>query len=587
MVLTLAVLVFTGIAESQAQTGAREVIFDDFDYVNEADMFIQHAWRGDGGSTSNHVAWDRHRWDNNDYVPGLVTFDIERTGGTDYVSMTANAGSYTCFPSNAAMGCSVPVSFVGGFTRRTGTWAARVRFSDLPETGANAIPSFWLTSPYRAVYSNMLTENRWWEINYEWVNQTNQQNIPDLPILSMGANIDNEFSNVSGGLVTGGYVLSDPWNSNADPWSCRVHVNGNTFPWPIHPFFNDINFCMDGLKEDLNDEPYPFVDLMIQYDGVTLTYEVLARSWGTNNGWIYMKEEEALNKRLGPMMPVFSILTSDELPVLAHDVEMMIDWFYYTSDADMTIWDVLAEAGSFQSAPWTNAPWNGRVNLTGANLTHPTNTAIGFTLESPIVTASNQVKEWHLTPDLQNQDREYEIQWQYEYQRYPWSGIIAAPTLEGHGFTLDLEEELGFPVHCGRVRARIRYRDAATWPAWGPNWWSYNFASGTSAGCGTSFSAEADGGRKDVNASLEPAISNYPEPFNPTTRVTYSIPEAGELSVTVFDALGREVARLADGWHAIGNYDVQWDASSQPNGVYFITLRSAKSIKTIRATLLK
>ncbi|HTY36344.1 MAG TPA: endo-1,4-beta-xylanase [Bacteroidota bacterium] len=75
-------------------------------------------------------------------------------------------------------------------------------------------------------------------------------------------------------------------------------------------------------------------------------------------------------------------------------------------------------------------------------------------------------------------------------------------------------------------------------------------------------------------------FQNFPNPFNPTTAISYHIPagQAGlsavsSVKLTVFDLLGREVATLMDGLQPAGEYSVQWNASSVPSGVYFYRLQ--------------
>lgn len=67
---------------------------------------------------------------------------------------------------------------------------------------------------------------------------------------------------------------------------------------------------------------------------------------------------------------------------------------------------------------------------------------------------------------------------------------------------------------------------------------------------------------------------NYPNPFNPATRIEFSIPKAEQVSLKVFDILGKHVATLADEFRNAGNYSVSYDASRLPSGVYFYQLKS-------------
>jgi hypothetical protein len=61
---------------------------------------------------------------------------------------------------------------------------------------------------------------------------------------------------------------------------------------------------------------------------------------------------------------------------------------------------------------------------------------------------------------------------------------------------------------------------------------------------------------------------NFPNPFNPTTAISYQLPAASDVRLSVFDLLGREVAVLVDERKAPGSYEVQFDAAAMASGVY-------------------
>jgi len=68
---------------------------------------------------------------------------------------------------------------------------------------------------------------------------------------------------------------------------------------------------------------------------------------------------------------------------------------------------------------------------------------------------------------------------------------------------------------------------------------------------------------------------NYPNPFNPSTEIPYYLDQSMHVSVVVYDASGREVARLVDGVRSAGRHAVSFDATLLPNGVYTYELRTA------------
>jgi hypothetical protein len=62
---------------------------------------------------------------------------------------------------------------------------------------------------------------------------------------------------------------------------------------------------------------------------------------------------------------------------------------------------------------------------------------------------------------------------------------------------------------------------------------------------------------------------NYPNPFNPSTTIRYQLPTTGRVTIKVFNLLGQEIATLVDEVRQAGVYDVTWNASTVPSGVYF------------------
>jgi len=65
---------------------------------------------------------------------------------------------------------------------------------------------------------------------------------------------------------------------------------------------------------------------------------------------------------------------------------------------------------------------------------------------------------------------------------------------------------------------------------------------------------------------------NYPNPFNPVTTIRYQLPVNSHATLKVFDVLGREVATLANENKKPGSYEVEFDGSKLPSGVYFYRL---------------
>lgn len=86
---------------------------------------------------------------------------------------------------------------------------------------------------------------------------------------------------------------------------------------------------------------------------------------------------------------------------------------------------------------------------------------------------------------------------------------------------------------------------------------------------------------------FELSLSNYPNPFNPTTTIEYSVNVETFISLEVFNLLGEQVSTLVNKKQQPGTYEVKFDGSTLPSGLYFYTLRTNNSVKTKRMLLLK
>ena len=82
-------------------------------------------------------------------------------------------------------------------------------------------------------------------------------------------------------------------------------------------------------------------------------------------------------------------------------------------------------------------------------------------------------------------------------------------------------------------------------------------------------------------------LSNFPNPFNPTTTINYDIPTSSRVTLTIYDALGRRVQRLVDEPRQPGHYRVTFDASRLASGVYFYRLQAGTFSRVNKMILIK
>ena len=80
---------------------------------------------------------------------------------------------------------------------------------------------------------------------------------------------------------------------------------------------------------------------------------------------------------------------------------------------------------------------------------------------------------------------------------------------------------------------------------------------------------------------------NYPNPFNPSTVISYQLPVSGQVSLKIYDMLGREVQTLVNETQAAGRYSVRFNAANLSSGTYFYKLQAGSFVQTKKLTFLK
>jgi hypothetical protein len=80
---------------------------------------------------------------------------------------------------------------------------------------------------------------------------------------------------------------------------------------------------------------------------------------------------------------------------------------------------------------------------------------------------------------------------------------------------------------------------------------------------------------------------SYPNPFNPTTSINYSLANNGNVEIMIYDAAGRLVEELVNGHQDGGSYSISWNASNQASGMYFVKMMAGDIVQTQKLVLLK
>lgn len=90
-----------------------------------------------------------------------------------------------------------------------------------------------------------------------------------------------------------------------------------------------------------------------------------------------------------------------------------------------------------------------------------------------------------------------------------------------------------------------------------------------------------------VIADVDFLLSNYPNPFNPTTTISYQIPHSGIIKLQIYNIKGQLIATLVNEYQNSGMHSVIWDAPNQSSGVYFYSIKTRTQTQTGKCLLLK
>jgi Secretion system C-terminal sorting domain len=81
--------------------------------------------------------------------------------------------------------------------------------------------------------------------------------------------------------------------------------------------------------------------------------------------------------------------------------------------------------------------------------------------------------------------------------------------------------------------------------------------------------------------------NNYPNPFNPSTKIKFALPKNSYTKLIVYDILGRELLTIVNEQLSAGTYSVDWNTSDYPSGIYYYKLTSGEFTETRKAVLIK
>ena len=107
-----------------------------------------------------------------------------------------------------------------------------------------------------------------------------------------------------------------------------------------------------------------------------------------------------------------------------------------------------------------------------------------------------------------------------------------------------------------------------------------------------SVASSSDNSTKAAPTSLsalptEYTMANYPNPFNPATVIKYTMPEAGQIILKVYNMIGQEVRTLVDGMQSAGVHTVNFNANGLPTGIYIARIQAGAKVMSLKLQLVK
>ena len=98
--------------------------------------------------------------------------------------------------------------------------------------------------------------------------------------------------------------------------------------------------------------------------------------------------------------------------------------------------------------------------------------------------------------------------------------------------------------------------------------------------------AQIDNSNQNIpdNYSLK---QNFPNPFNPSTTIRYSVPKAGFITIKVYNILGELVSTLINEYRQAGDYEIKFNGSNLSSGIYFYRMQAGNFVEVKKLVLVK
>ena len=92
---------------------------------------------------------------------------------------------------------------------------------------------------------------------------------------------------------------------------------------------------------------------------------------------------------------------------------------------------------------------------------------------------------------------------------------------------------------------------------------------------------------RDILPTANSLSQNYPNPFNSSTIISYILPQPADVTIDIYDILGRHISTLLDANQLAGNHQAVWNAEHATSGIYFYRLRAGDYVESKKMILAK
>ncbi|MDP8322137.1 MAG: T9SS type A sorting domain-containing protein [Candidatus Stygibacter australis] len=386
----------------------------------------------------------------------------------------------------------------------------------------------------------------------------------------------NEGVTISNIQPTGGTIIA------LRPFGEDVVVTYSTYPWGN---FNNEQILAERVNPEGDivwDETLIISDMQTQkmhtdmsdiiyLDGGFIPSDGFVISWGSGSDGIYAQRfnQDGTIGTPGPLLPAPVNLTAEvELYTINLQWEMPDDRFLtgfelYRND------ELLAEIDDAGVREFDDYVWDYityeyyLLAVYEEGISGPSNSVFVVIVEYPFQPDG-------LTVDPVNGHMEWE------------QPILPPRNLEGYNVYLDdMQTPLDYTTELSYqltdLEAGITYTAAV----------SAVYTDSESELISVDFTYEPVGNNEDELSGLSLGVANYPNPFNPETRIAFNLSESTQVTLNIYNTRGQLIDNLLDMQLAAGDHKIIWNAESQPSGIYYYSLRAEGKVFSGRMVLLK